>query len=214
MPTFTVPLRLLLLAAVPILALSWLAWQDWRDAAAEVELCTSLIHHADEVAAHAEVVQALQRERGMSAVTLNGGNVDLAGQRSKGDGVMAALQDAKARAGFAAALATLRTQVDNKGPVGEVIAGYTRLIDEVLTAEAASAKEHDEFGIGRLYGSVLILEQAKEQAGRLRARLAAAAAADKPVTLAEVKLIAGAMSGVVSGMSAKAIDLPAAAAGK
>ena len=33
-------------------------------------------------------------------------------------------------------LATLRTQVDGKGAVGEVIVGYTRLIDQVLDKRA------------------------------------------------------------------------------
>jgi methyl-accepting chemotaxis protein len=205
--TFTVAHRLILLAAIPLITFAMLGFADWRQTRATLLLCDEMAGHAAGIAHRSEVVHELQRERGKSAVRLAGGTTDLEAQRTVSDGHIGELP-AEERATIEKAVRHLRTQVEERATPVAVIEGYTALITTCLGMEAKAAMARTDFGVGRLFTSLLVLEEAKESAGRLRARLSSAAAADKPIAPAALKGLVAAHAGVVGGLGSQTLALP------
>ncbi|HOX48964.1 MAG TPA: methyl-accepting chemotaxis protein [Spirochaetales bacterium] len=142
--------------------------------------------------ASSSLVSALQRERGATNVFLLGGEPpeELSALAAASDEALAAWKPAAsasgldAEGGFAgamSALPALRESVrSGAARPEEAIKAYSGLIGVLIDFEKLAAEASNAESAGRL-SSVLILEEAKEAAGRTRALAAGAAAADRPL---------------------------------
>ncbi len=145
-----------------------------------------------------ELVTELQRERGESSLYVSGGlsQADLSAQRAKADAKLATFRSTFAASAVAKkvhqridqalqTLVTLRQEVLQKAEKKQIIAGYSKLIAELLWLEVVADRGNGSDGITR----ISILETAKESLGKLRAEVSAVLAAKKPLTSHEMQTI-------------------------
>ncbi len=164
----------------------------------------------------------LQRERGRTALFLSGGST-LEEVR--------ALRDATDRSvpGFLGALPAAALPADKKAACRDVgdrlkamraqfnqpdltlrdrqIADYTGLIQDLLGLESAVANARTTRGFGKVLNSLMILEVAKESAGRLRANASSLLAANAALSSEQFSLVLKLKSEVDANLSSPALVL-------
>ena len=140
------------------------------------------------------LINELQKERGLSLLFLSGGTDlgNLKNQRSKTESVIPAFKQkleaakipsgSKSDAGAAIEqLNNLREQVDRKEDTGTIKSTYTKIIRDIMTLQGTVSKVKTTKGVGKRYVSLMILEEAKENAGLLRAQMSSILANNKPL---------------------------------
>jgi methyl-accepting chemotaxis protein len=205
-----VPIVALLLFSYSVIAPRIALRQDsneWGKGVALMGNCAGLVHH-------------YQIERGASAVFLKGGmdKSQLNGVRKDTDAqAKVYLDGVEEHAGNAEQLAKLqsysagidglRTQVDGHQPANVVIGGFTSLIGKIIDVEHSVTEQKTGKGLGKLMVGLMIFEESKEAAGRLRANLAATVAADVDLTPEKVAVLASFKNGVDLGLSSPGLVL-------
>lgn len=209
-----------LVGLVPILALTAVSYvmmapkisltkdaARWEKTTELLQDCSHFVHY-------------LQIERGASATYLKGGlsRRDLMDHRRKTDeqeaefkaGVAlhsATPESGKKLAAMAAEVKELRSLVDRKQPVPQVLAGFTNLIGDFFQVQNEVIQQKTGKGLGKRMTSLMIMELAKENAGQLRANLASSVAADKALDYQRVDKVASLMNGVVNGFTSPGLQL-------
>jgi methyl-accepting chemotaxis protein len=172
-------------------------------------------------AASSTLVNEIQKERGMSAVFLNKGleKSQLDTQRESADKSVSPFVKAldlsrlplegKERATNALkGLASQREEVDKGAiPAKESIARYTQLINHLLDLGNAISNMPTSKGIGKIIGTINLLEAAKESAGRLRATMASLLAANRPLNIDDLQAMVRLKSNVDVNLSSPALVL-------
>ncbi|MCP4293749.1 MAG: methyl-accepting chemotaxis protein [bacterium] len=165
-------------------------------------------------------IHLLQVERGATANFLKGGftKSQLVGHRNDTNDsqaeFLAAIENKSLDkttkdylAGLARKVDNLRSETDSERPVGVVVSGYTSLIKEFTNYQTKIINQETGKGLGKRMVTLLTLELAKENAGQLRAGLAASVAGDGPLDYKGVEKLAGKMNGVELGVSSPGMVL-------
>ncbi len=207
-----VPIMALLLFAFSVIAPRITLWQDserWGNTVALMGDCSGMVHK-------------YQIERGASAVFLKGGmeKAQLIGVRKDTDAqaklylagveehVASDEQLAKLRS-YYAAVDGLRSQVDGHMDTGVVIAGFTSLIGNIMEIEKVVISQKTGKGLGKRMVGLMVLEESKEAAGRLRANLASIVAADVSLSPEKVAAMAAMKNGIDLGLTSPGLVLEA-----
>lgn len=165
-------------------------------------------------------VHELQRERGKSALFLGGGlNADaLQAQRKSSDAKLEVFNhsfiDVKASEALKkevseinSALKDHRNSVDRgiEGP--EAIARYTALIRRMILLEVETAKSIGIEGIEGTLFALVMLETAKEGAGKLRGTLSNVLAVNKPMTVAQISILESLNASIEANLNSPVLHL-------
>ena len=167
------------------------------------------------------LMDQLQKERGMSAVYLNQGLEKAAvdTQRKETDKAMDRFQENMAKAALSQQslqqaadqlqkLFPLRQEVDMKKISSrENIERYSTIIDQLLALDNHIVNTPTTKGVGKLIGSINILELAKENSGKLRATMSSLLAADRPIDFKDFQRMVGFRSKVESNLDSPALVL-------
>lgn len=169
-------------------------------------------------------INHLQRERGRSSLYLGGGVewTDLQAQRRETDDAALAAaewlktaplaaQDQDRASAALALLAETRAAVDRRCTIAESFGRYTDLITQLMAVEKTAVDGKTTLGIGKRFVNVILLENAKEHAGQMRATLSGALAAGKPIDEDMVLKICRLKAGLDCNLTSPALSLDDAA---
>jgi len=169
-------------------------------------------------------VNHLQRERGRSLMYLNGGSgrTDLDAQQAETDGAVqsaselmqtAAIKSHRKDSEYSAInqLQQVRTAVNGHCSSAESFQQYTNLIARLLDIEKLAVEGKTTKGIGKRFVNVILLENAKEYAGQMRATISGVLTAAKPIDEDMVLKIAKLKASVECNLTSPALSLDEAA---
>mgnify|MGYP002347374950 CR=1 FL=1 len=220
----TIRVRIIMLVMLPMLLLfgggGFYAW----DNAQMYMLTRNMNRNMACFQAASELITELQRERGRTSMFLTNtlSRNELESQRQQTDArltayrralVMSALsfEDQSQFAPESLRLDTLRAQVGQSlSTPAETIKSYTELIAKIGLCMSVITNAPTTGGIGKGLMTVLVIENAKENAGILRATLSGILGADKPIPLERLIALSNLRSRIEANLSSKAITLSAA----
>ena len=165
-----------------------------------------------------QLIHELQKERGLVATRRPGDSRgELERQQAATDAktvpVLDALkastikeQDKNGTASAVSDLKSVRARADGAASV-EIVAGYDGLIASLLETESAIGNAKTTRGFGKALTTVIILEIAKENAGKLRAAVSAILEADKPINDDAFMDIITLKANIDTNLSSKALVL-------
>ncbi|PKK88354.1 MAG: hypothetical protein CVV64_19170 [Candidatus Wallbacteria bacterium HGW-Wallbacteria-1] len=173
-----------------------------------------------------ELIDSLQKERGLNVLHLSGGVTKNSVQESRKNTDLiipdyfkalsraTLTSDQKSIAGTAVdSLQTLRVSVFNQKPA-QAAANYTELISSLLTSQKHIAESKTTRGIGKVLSALAILERAKENAGLLRATMSGILASDRALEMAALLKLTKLHSGLDENLDSPALVLSKAGADK
>jgi len=185
------------------------------------DIAKQMHYHTEALSQISLTVDALQKERGKTGLFLRG-KVDvseLANLRRQTDSAMVALggflKTAKVlekvcKQGDPAELKIqeVRSAVDSKSKESSVIfQEYTSLIDKLLKAESSIALGPATKGVGKSFTSIVMLEIAKENSGKLRAEVSALLAADEAYPVEKRRKIVSYMAQIEAAVGSPVLSL-------
>ena len=167
-----------------------------------------------------DMVNELQKERGMSAVFLNKGldKSAIDAQRRQSNTVLTPFRASlslgrigpenkrKAIEGLES-LEGLRREVDAGLAVKENIQRYSQIISRLLDLGSAVANAPTTKGIGKVMTTLNLLEAAKENAGKLRATMSSLLAANQPLSFEDLQAIVSLKANVDVNLNSPALVL-------
>ncbi len=214
--------RLIGLTALPFAAfISVSVWGVVLQRYEEKSIAEVMEANIDLVGGTSDLVNALQKERGMSAVFLNKGleKGAIDGQRRQSDaalgpfkgklelGRIQAASKQRAMDGLQA-LGGLRADVDaGRIDARQNIQRYTAIIDQLLGLDRAAANAPTTKGLGKILSSICLLESAKESSGQLRATMSSLLAADQALSFEELQAVVSLKANVDVNLSSPALVL-------
>ncbi len=103
-------------------------------------------------------------------------------------------------------VAGIRNQVDGGTPAAPlVVKAYTEKVGILLGIAVSAASGSTSFGTGKVLNSVILVEDAKEAAGLLRAKMSSYVAADKPISEEQILEIIDLDSRMNADINSKAV---------
>ena len=164
------------------------------------------------------LVGNLQKERGMSATFLSGGisKTNLSGQRSNTNAVLSKFKRCFIKScfgqngntvSFLSELPQLRALVNRKGSVSSVLTGYTGMIYKLLNLYKVAAEKSQIAEFKTLLTNSIIIEEAKESSGKLRANMSKTLAADLPIGQGTLSTLLKLKAGVDISLTSPALHL-------
>lgn len=167
---------------------------------------------------NSKLIGTLQVERGKSASYLAGGtNFDaVLEQRKKVDENFNQLQEIASISHLDQLYMTqvffnydrilaIRKMVEEKSPIWSVVENYTRIIKNGLSVYSQAAKENSLEGISDKLRGVALLENSKENAGKLRANISSILANKKPIDTKKINLLILLKGGVEESLNSPAL---------
>ncbi|MEJ5349815.1 MAG: methyl-accepting chemotaxis protein [Desulfosoma sp.] len=199
---WTIGKRIAAVALLPLLVVLGFAGiqmkDKWRDATIERQMDANVRLMAET----SRTLTVLQKERGLSALMLSGGDVkaQLQTQRGESDQAFASLlkllDEATIAEGAKRALRAaredlrrLRDEVDRGVASGESFKAYSKIVETMLDVEKACSNAKTTKGIGKRLVTVSLLDFAKENAGKLRGFGSSLLARNKPLNDGEFKAL-------------------------
>lgn len=173
--------KVILLTAISLFIAMVLALVLVFDKIANYQMSVFMNKSIDYMIVVSDLVTGLQEERGMSNIYLSGKDdvrsrlVDL---RQKSDQMMDRLQELlirnqrKDEANIKVLLSNvkdIRAMVDNRAQASIVLSGYDSTINQLLNASSSVLKDKTSFGLGKQMGNIVLLSDAQELMGQLRA---------------------------------------------
>ncbi len=214
--------KIMLLAIGPALVAIALGFNVLVQKQSDMSLAGYMVDNVRMMSATAGLVTQLQRERGLSAIFLGRADSDasaLREQRIKSDSALQLFDPAIKVAHVKAAslnnaidglsdLRELRSQVDARSlERPEAVKRYTKLIRSLLSLGRAALEDKVGFGLGKQMSNLVVLNEAQESLGILRATGSGIFAANKPLSLDELKNLVQIYSGVTINIASPVLLL-------
>lgn len=111
----------------------------------------------------------------------------------------------KVVANYKATISGLRQTTESGGPVPTILAGYSDLIAMIMKAQLQRAQAYHFQGLESQLTSYLLIEEAKENMGKLRAKLSGILGEDKPVGMDSVAAITELWTGIMVSLNSPAL---------
>lgn len=204
---FSLKFKTILLTLVPIGILTLGIFYLFKDNLQLIKKSENTLYMAQLMQVNANVISALQVERGKSAVLAAGGhqnNTGVLAQREKVDELLIAQETflrtnliptefvetelAKNSLGFREKITASRAVVDGKATVGETLKSYTGIIMVMIKGPINLAEKLAPNAVPAIKTNVE-LQLAQESSGKLRANLASSLKADVPLSLKKIKAL-------------------------
>jgi methyl-accepting chemotaxis protein len=205
--------KIALIGLVPIATLVVFAWTVIAPRVTLLQNARQWQDSVHTIQAYSGVIHTLQIERGTSVVHLKGGNPwsKVETVRQDTDRQLAAFETAlndivpeeeirEQMLGQLDVVSKLRNMVDRKNQAGPVFNDYTNLVLGLIDRQKEISDQDAGLGVGKRLTSMVIMEMAKENSGRLRAILSSNLAADKPLQSDQVAKLAGEVESLKTGL--------------
>lgn len=185
--------KLIVLVTIPLLAFFILSMMFINVNIKESKIVDDMAGNTKLMIAISDLIHELQIERGRTSVFLSGGSQDeMNVQRKSSDlKIQPVLNSLKSAAvdnqirnilsESTSEIEKIRSIANKKSSAKEVVDAYGRLIAQLMTSETYIANSKTTRGFGKALTSLIILETAKENAGKLRATVSGILTADKPI---------------------------------
>jgi methyl-accepting chemotaxis protein len=211
------------LGVVPMLVILGLAFLMVRGVWRETIILQIMTDNTAVMVETSHLIGDLQRERGRTALMLSGGTnlSDVQGYRARTDEQLARWRAAMAterirdrrvveRAGtLMDTLSDLRNRYHRPAPdlVQEEIAAYSELVALLMDVLSGVANSPTARAYGKVMGSVIIIETARENAGLLRATLSSLIERNEPLSEQELAKVLTLRANVTSNIDSPALTL-------
>jgi len=169
--------------------------------------------------AASNLIHELQKERGLAAIPVSGGaSADLEIQRKATASMFApftaAIKESELKEpvknlalGVLPAINQARESADRNGAQNELFALYTKIITNLVSVESAIGNSKTTRGFGKALTTLITLETAKENTGRLRSIMTGLLAADQPVPDEVFTRLLTAKAGMDANLDSQALAL-------
>jgi len=216
----TIKGKITVLAIVPISVFIIFSVFSVRDKVSELHAARIMYANAGLIRSASNLVTQLQKERGQSNLFINGTlkEEELAEQRKETDaaravfmksldGVQIAKECVDSARNSLDRLGKLRADVDRKVLMGQSFKGYTQAVEGVIGSQTAAIREKTERGMGKRFANVAILEEAKENAAKLRGMMSGLLAADRPLSEEEFQFIIEFHTRIYANLESRALTV-------
>ena len=211
---FPISAQLTIIVLIPVGLLLWVGSTRILGLRNDAAIADGMARRSSLMVATTRLIDALQRERGASAVAASGGSVgDLAAIRGATDERLTAWREPAGTARFSEApdptelgrsVAAVRS---SNGDAAAVRDRYSELIDRLISVQFAIPNAPTSRGLGKILSAAATVENAKDHAGLLRAKLTASATSNKAIADVEYEELQKDMSQVASLLEAHQLTL-------
>lgn len=198
-----------------LMIVSFSAW-EFKSQYNEYNTATLMSQNIQLLQASSQLMEQIQRERGRSRMYINDpkhDKTDLNTQRSKTDSIISEVLSKKSNHSLkeiANNLSSIRSKVDNLITAAESFKLYTQAIEDALQIEKKVVNSKTTRGIGKSFANIIMLETARENAGRLRASLSGVFAANSPMSSEQLAQISTFKGTVDSNLFSPALSVSGA----
>ncbi|GAB6037737.1 hypothetical protein JCM15519_22960 [Fundidesulfovibrio butyratiphilus] len=184
--------KLVILTAIPLVAFFIVSLVFIKNNIDESNIVSDMANNTKLLMAISDLIHELQRERGRTSIYLSGGSrEDMEGQRKSTDSKIPSVTSALNTSTISSQIKTntaeaiseiekVRSTANQKGPAKDVVDTYGKIISAFMSTETTIANSKTTRGFGKALTTIIILETAKENAGKLRATVSGVLTADKP----------------------------------
>lgn len=184
--------KLVILTAIPLVAFFIVSLVFIKNNIDESNIVSDMANNTKLLMAVSDLIHELQRERGRTSIYLSGGSrEDMEGQRKSTDSKIPSVTSALNTSTISSQIKTntaeaiseiekVRSTANQKGPAKDVVDTYGKIISAFMSTETTIANSKTTRGFGKALTTIIILETAKENAGKLRATVSGVLTADKP----------------------------------
>ena len=184
--------KLVILTAIPLIAFFIVSLVFIKNNIDESNIVSDMANNTKLLMAVSDLIHELQRERGRTSIYLSGGSrEDMEGQRKSTDSKIPSVTSALNTSTISSQIKTntaeaiseiekVRSTANQKGPAKDVVDTYGKIISAFMSTETTIANSKTTGGFGKALTTIIILETAKENAGKLRATVSGVLTADKP----------------------------------
>ncbi len=195
--------KLLTITLVPLILITYLTVQIILSKMADYQISMLIKDNITLMAVSSDFVTTLQKERGMSSMYVSGDQTilsQLTEMRSSNNEKaetfkkilkVAHIDQAKVPALLQTIdeLSGLRRMVDAKESSGNIIPKFSFLIRQILDIQAAAVNAKTGFDLGKRMSSLVILSEAQESIGQLRAMVSGIITKDAPLSDEQISSI-------------------------
>lgn len=219
----TVAKKIALVGLLPLCFLLFNVGMDIRSRMQEMHTMEIMRENIRMQTVASELIGHLQRERGRTALFLNGGSrfEDVQKLRSQTDAALPHWEQARIQArigksplleqtaGMEGRLQQIRRRYENKNPSlqSQQVRDYTELIQNLMAIQSEAANAKTTKGFGKVMTSILILETSRESAGLLRANVSSLIARNTPLSEEEFSRIIRLKASTDAGLESPALAL-------
>ena len=184
--------KLVILTAIPLIEFFIVSLVFIKNNIDESNIVSDMANNTKLLMAVSDLIHELQRERGRTSIYLSGGSrEDMEGQRKSTDSKIPSVTSALNTSTISSQIKTntaeaiseiekVRSTANQKGPAKDVVDTYGKIISAFMSTETTIANSKTTRGFGKALTTIIILETAKENAGKLRATVSGVLTADKP----------------------------------
>lgn len=210
--------KITLIALLPMLLLTLQSLRQIADGLESRKLAHEMAENVRAFDKASRVIHELQRERGLSSLLLGGGTswMVLRQQQTRTDQALPGFTEYLPKAHLPeiikvqakdalARLTDLREGVQKGRDATWAREQYTALIKPILGLQTATANARTTKGIGKVVTSLVLLENAKESAGQMRALVSTLLAVNKPLSVEQRSLIFALKASVDGNLTSPAL---------
>lgn len=184
--------KLVILTGIPLIAFFVLSLVFIKNNIEESGVVKDMASNTKLLMSISDLIHELQKERGRTSIFLSGGSRDdVDNQRKLSDSKIPSAISAlttstispQVKANTEEAIAEIekvRNIANQKGSAKDVVDTYGKIISALMSTETTIANSKTTRGFGKALTTIIILETAKENAGKLRATVSGVLTADKP----------------------------------
>jgi methyl-accepting chemotaxis protein len=212
--------KLLIISGLPLVIMIGLSIIIVSSQLQEWKVAKTMDGNARLISCLSNVVGQIQRERGRSLIYLNSGKGkdELLAQQTATDSAVNHAENTLLRVAVSEAdrkriddstarLKSLRDEVAKNGTASDAFRRYSTLIGDILGVEKTAIEAKTTRGVGKRFVNVLLLENAKESAGQLRATVCGILASNRPVDNSQLLQVIRLKAGIDNTLTSPALSL-------
>lgn len=211
--------KLIILVAIPLLSFVVLGMVYVNENIRQINIVEDMAKNTNLLISVSDLIHELQKERGRTSVFLSGGSRDdMLSQRKETDSkILPVIESLKLATSLVKGSTSesidevekIRNIANQNGSAKEVFDVYGKIIATLMNTETSVANSKTTRGFGKALTTIIILETAKENAGKLRATVSGILTVDKPINDAIFANLIAFKANIDANLDSKALVLSA-----
>jgi methyl-accepting chemotaxis protein len=211
--------KLIILVAIPLLSFVVLGMVYVNENIRQINIVEDMAKNTNLLISVSDLIHELQKERGRTSVFLSGGSRDdMLSQRKETDSkILPVIESLKLATSLVKGSTSesidevekIRNIANQNGSAKEVFDVYGKIIATLMNTETSVANSKTTRGFGKALTTIIILETAKENAGKLRATVSGILTVDKPIDDAIFANLIAFKANIDANLDSKALVLSA-----
>lgn len=211
--------KLIILVAIPLLSFVVLGMVYVNENIRQINIVEDMAKNTNLLISVSDLIHELQKERGRTSVFLSGGSRDdMLSQRKETDSkILPVIESLKLATSLVKGSTSesidevekIRNIANQNGSAKEVFDVYGKIIATLMNTETSIANSKTTRGFGKALTTIIILETAKENAGKLRATVSGILTVDKPINDAIFANLIAFKANIDANLDSKALVLSA-----